>query len=229
MKYIFAFVFLLPILVQGQEDSARVRKVKYDPEFKFTDGIFLNIDDVKTNNPIIKARIITDLDYNDFSFFEKLLANDFFVVLDGVGLRKEIKSNSIWGFSQNGVLYIYWNDEFSRIPVFGSIGHFIADKTYAQENNNRYPYGNNYYYNPYNPYYPNSNETTKTELRQYLLDMETGKIVDYNYKNLEVILMRDPKLYEEFIKLKKKDRKKLKFLFLRKYNDKHPLYITEEY
>lgn len=229
MKYILIFILLIPVLVLGQQDSVKVRKIKYDPEFKFTDGIFLNIEDVKNNDPIIKARIITDLDYNDFSFFEKLLSKDVFIVLDGVGLRKEIKSNSIWGFSQNGVVYIYWNEEFSRIPVFGSIGHFIADKTYIQQNNTNYPYGNNNYYNPYDPYYPNRSQTTKTELRQYLLDMETGKIVDYNYKNLEIILMRDPELYKEFIELKKKDRKKLKFLFLRKYNDKHPLYITEKY
>lgn len=226
MKNILTFVFFIPLLVMGQQDSVLIKKIKYTPDFKFKDGIFMNIEDVKRNDPIPKARIVSNLDYSDYTFFEELLSRDIFVVLDGMGLRKEIKSKKIWGFSQNGILYIYWNNEFNRIPVFGTICHFIADKTYTQQNN-RYMY--NSYYNPYNPYYPSGNQTTKTELRQYILDTETGNISDYSYKSIEVILMRDSKLYEEFINLKKKQRRKLKFLFLRKYNEKHPFYIHEEY
>lgn len=225
MRYLLTFIFLIPLLVLGQQDSVRVKKIKYTPDFKFKDGIFLNIEDVKRNNPIIKARIISDLDYDDYTFFEKLLSEDHFVVLDGMGIRKEIKSKSVWGFSQNGVLFIYWNEEFNRIPVFGTISHFIADKTYVQQHNR---YSPNYYYNPYDPYYPTGYQTTKTELRQYILDMETGEVLDYTYKNIEIILMRDPELYEEFVKLKKKQRKKLKFLYLRKYDEKHPFYIHEK-
>jgi len=226
MRYILSFIFLIPFLVLGQQDSVRTRKIEYTHDFKFKDGIFLNINDVKKNDPIIKARIISDLDYDDYTFFEKLLAEEHFTVLDGMGLRKEIKSEKIWGFSQNGVLFIYWNEEFNRIPVFGTISHFIADKTYTQQNNR---YSHNYYYNPYDPYYPSGYQTTKTELRQYILDMETGEVLNYTYKNIEIILMRDPKLYEEFVKLRKKQRKKLKFLYLRKYNEKYPFYIYEEY
>lgn len=226
MRYILSFIFLIPFLVLGQQDSIRIKKIKYTHDFKFKDGVFIDIEDVKKNSPIIKARIISDLDYNDYTFFEKLLSEDYFVVLDGMGLRKEIKSENIWGFSQNGVLFIYWNEEFNRIPVFGTISHFIADKTYIQDHNR---YSQNYYYNPYDPYYPSGYQTTKTELRQYLLDTETGEVLDYTYKSIEIILMRDPQLYEEFIKLKKKQRKKLKFLFLRKYDEKHPFYIHEEY
>ncbi len=226
IRYILSFIFLIPFLVLGQQDSERIKKIKYSSEFKFRDGVFLNIEDVKKNEPIVKARIISNLDFDDYTFFEKLLADEHFVVLDGMGLRKEINSEDIWGFSQNGVLFIYWNEEFNRIPVFGTVCHFIADKTYVQQNNrSRY----NYYNNPYDPYYPYNYNTTKTELRQYLLDMEMGEVLDYSYKNIEIILMRDAKLYEEFVNLKKKQRKKLKFLYLRKYNEKHPFYIYEEY
>ncbi len=226
MRFILVLILLVPILVFGQQDSVRVKKIKYTHDFKFADGIFLNIEQVKTNSPILKARIITNLDDTDFSFFEKLLENEFFVVLDGMGLRKEMKSEDVWGFSQNGILFIYWNEEFNRIPVFGLISHFIADKTYVQQNNNN-NYYNNSYYNPYNPYYPTNTQTTKTEVRQYILDMETGEVTDYTYKTIEIILMRDVALYEEFIKLKKKQRKQLKFLYLRKYNEKHPFYIYQ--
>jgi len=228
MRYLLIFILLIPILALGQQDSIRIKKIKYTHDFKFTDGVFMNIEQVKRNSPISKARIISNLDYDDFSFFEKLLEKDHFVVLDGMGLRKEIESEEIWGFSQNGILFIYWNNEFNRIPVFGTICHFIADKTYVDNNNNNNNYYNNYY-NPYNTYYPSNSQTTKTELRQYLLDTETGNVTDYSYKNIEIILMRDTELYEEFIKLKKKQRKQLKFLYLRKYNEKHPFYIHQEF
>ena len=228
MRQLFSIFLLFPLIVWAQ-DSTQVRKIKYNPDFKFTDGIYLSFEDVKHNNPIIKERIITDLSYDDYAFFEKLLDGaETITVLDAMGLRKEIPVNDIWGFSQNGIIYIRWNDAFNRIPVLGSISHFIADKTYIQSHSN-YPY-NNYYYNPYNPYsmYPQDYQTKQTELRQYLLDMDTGKVIDYSDKNLEAILMRDPDLYQEFMSLKKKERRKLKFLFLRKYNEKHPLYIYQK-
>jgi len=226
--FLISIIFFIPFLLYAQ-DSTKVKKVKYTPDFKFTDGIYLSFEDVKHNNPIIKERIITDINYNDYAFFEKLLdGKESIIVLDAMGLRKEISVDKIWGFSQNGILFIRWNDAFNRIPVVGSISHFIADKTYIQTHSS-YPY-NNYYYNPYNPYgygYPQDYQTKQTELRQYLLDMETGKVIDYTDKNIEVILMRDPELYQEFMNLKKKERKKLKFVFLRKYNERHPLYIYE--
>ncbi len=228
MRLLFSIFLLLPLIVWAQ-DSTQVQKIKYNPDFKFTDGIYLSFEDVKHNNPIIKERIITDLNYDDYAFFEKLLDEaETITVLDAMGLRKEIPVKDIWGFSQNGIIYIRWNDAFNRIPVLGSISHFIADKTYIQSHSN-YPY-NNYYYNPYNPYsmYPQDYQTKQTELRQYLLDMDTGKVIDYSDKNLEAILMRDPDLYQEFMSLKKKERRKLKFLFLRKYNEKHPLYIYQK-
>ena len=127
----------------------------------------------------------------------------------------------MWGFSQNGILYVNWNNEFNRIPVFGSISHFIADKTYVENNYN--PYNNSY--NRYNTHYNRNQQTVKKEVRQYLLYMETGKIIDYNYKNIEILLMKDIKLYEEFVKLKRKKKRQLKFLYLRKYNNKHPFYF----
>ncbi len=192
-EILFFAILFLPFWVSAQNDSTNAGKVKFDKNFRFKDGIFLSLEDVKRNNPISKTRM-------------------------------DIKVDKIWGFSQNGILFVYWNEEFNRIPVFGSLCHFIADKTYIDNNRNPYYNGYGYYYNPY--YYPHS-QTVRTELRQYLIDMETGKIMDYNYKNLEIVLSRDTKLYEEFIKLKKKKKRQLKFLYLRKYNDKHPFYFEK--
>lgn len=221
-RIIFILYFLFPLILFAQKDSIKVKKVPFNEDFRFRDGIYLNVEDVKRNNPLPKERIITDLNENDYTFFENLLQGDNIYVLDDMGIKVEIKVKNIWGFSQNGILYIRWNNEFNRIPVFGSICHFIADKTYVDNNYN--PYYNNYnYYNPY--YYPNT-QTVKTELRQYILDMETGQVMDYTHENLEIIISRDKALYEEFVKLKTKQKKMLKFLYLRKFNENNPFYFT---
>ena len=89
--------------VLGQENEGMV---KYTPDFRFNDGIFLNFDQVKTNTPIPKAKLLTSTDYNDKDFFKNLFAAEKIYYYDGMGVRQEIDKNSIWGYSRNGVLNI---------------------------------------------------------------------------------------------------------------------------
>jgi DNA topoisomerase VI subunit A len=81
-----------------------------------------------------------------------------------------------------------------------------------------YPYG----YNRYG-YSPGSYATD--EMKQYLIDFETGKILEYTEKNVEILLMKDPELHDEYASLKKKKQKQLKFLYIRKFNEKNPVYF----
>jgi hypothetical protein len=37
--------------------------------------------------------------------------------------------------------------------------------------------------------------------------------------------MKDAKLYEEFVRLPRKDKKDLMFVYIRKFNENNPLYI----
>jgi len=222
-RHVIIILFFLPFFIQAQTDTIKGKKVAFDQEFKFKDGIFLTFEDVRRNNPIPKARIITDLNYSDYAFFEKVMEGETINTLDDMGQRSEIKTKNIWGFSQNGTLFIKYNDEFNRIPVYGSLCHFIADKTYIDNRTN--PYYNNYYNNYYNPYSNPYSQTVQTELRQYILDMQTGQVMDFIRENVEIVLARDTELYAEFIKLKNKKKDQLKFLYLRKYNERNPFYF----
>ncbi len=227
-------------MAQGQDTL-----VQYTPDFKFRDGIYLNFDMVKNNSPIPKARLFTSVDYNDKDFFDEVLSGEKIYFYDNLGVRQEIEKNSIWGFSRNGVLYIKVQDTFNRITFFGSIIHFVADVTSVSPNNpygyyDPYysPYGSPYsrgYYNPYySPYYSpyssygypyGSQPTTRTDLKMFMIDFETGSEYEYDLKNLEVLLMKDPELYEEFVSMKSKNQKQMMFVYLRKYNEKHPVYL----
>lgn len=224
--------------------------VKYTPDFRFNDGVFLNFEQVKANNPIPKAKLLTSTDYNDKDFFKNLFAGDKIYYYDGMGVRQEIDKKTVWGYSRNGILYIQVDGNFSRITFLGSICHFVADiTTYDDRYYNNYPYGyydpyysryyNPYYYyspyyspysyrnyySPYGPYYSPYRNTARNELRQYLIDFDTGRILEYNVENAEMLLMKDNQLYEEYVQLPRKKKRDLIFVYIRKYNEKNPLFI----
>ncbi|HUU99382.1 MAG TPA: hypothetical protein VMW32_00325 [Bacteroidales bacterium] len=230
----------------GQEKEGLV---KYTPDFRFNDGIYLNFDQVKMNSPIPKAKLLTSTDYNDREFFKKLFAGEKIYFYDGMGIRQEVDKNSIWGYARNGVLYILIQGNFNRITFVGSICHFVADIT---SYDNRYynspygyydpyyspysyyspyysPYSSPYYRNyssPYGSYYsPYGRNMTRNELKQYLIDFESGKILEYDVSNAELLLMKDGELYEEYVKLSRKKKKEQMFVYIRKFNEKNPLYI----
>lgn len=230
------------ILMAQQRDTL----VQYTPDFKFRDGIYLNFDMVKTNNPIPKAKLFTSVDYNDKDFFDQVISSEKIYFYDNMGIRQEIEKSSIWGFARNGVLYVKVQNTFNRITFFGSIIHFVADVTTSNQGYNS-PYGYyDPYYSPYRSYYspysyspygsryydpyfygggPYRNNSSRTDLEMFMIDFETGKTYKYDLSNLESLLMRDPELYEEFVSLRNKNQKKQMFVFLRKFNEKHPIFI----
>lgn len=230
-KIILLFV-LLPVfaLARAQQPDS-VRAIKYSPEFKFKEGIFVSFDQVKQNNPIPKSRIITAVPYDDPDFFDKVLKEKKIQLFDNLGTKQEIQIRNIWGFSRNGVLYINHNDGYFRITIIGNICHFVASLTsYSRDRYNPYSYGYGYpySYSPYyNPYYSPYSNNSNVEMKQYLLDFKTGNIVDYTEESVELLLMADPVLHDEFASLSKKKQKQLKFLYIRKFNEKNPLYFPE--
>lgn len=223
-------------LAIGQRADSLIR---YTPDFKFRDGIYLNFDMVKTNSPIPKAKLLTSVDYNDKDFFNQVISGEKIYYYDNMGIRQELDKNTIWGFSRNGVLYRNVQNNFNRITFFGSIIHFVADITTYDQSYNPYgyydpyysPYSNPYYsyyspyYSPYSYGYPYRQSTARTNLRMFMIDFETGDEYEYNITNLEMLLMKDPELYEEFASMRNKNQKKMMFVYLRKYNERHPVFI----
>jgi hypothetical protein len=226
-----------PFLSVYGQDSARM--VKYTPEFKFRDGIYLNFDQVKLNSPIPKAKLLTSIDYNDREFFNKVLEGEKIYFYDNIGVRQEIEKGNIWGYSRNGVLYIQVQDNFNRITFIGNICHFVADiTTFDSRSYNPYgyydpyysPYSYSSYYNPYNPYYSpyRQSNLSRSELKQYLIDFESGKIVEFDVENTELLLMKDSQLYDEYVQLSRKKKKELMFVYIRRFDEKNPLYLPVE-
>jgi hypothetical protein len=227
-------LYMSSLRLCGQEKEGMV---KYTPEFRFNDGIYLNFDQVKLNSPIPKAKILTSIDYNDREFFNKILESDKIYFYDNMGVRQEVAKNAIWGYSRNGVMYVQIQANFNRITFVGSICHFVADVTsydsraysssYGYNDPYYSPYGYSNYYNPYSSYYSPYRQSSmaRNELKQYLIDFESGKVLEFTVESTELLLMKDNQLYEEYVQLSRKKKKELMFVYIRKFNEKTPLYI----
>jgi hypothetical protein len=212
-------------------------KVKYTPDYKFKDGIYLNFEQIKENSPIPKAKLLTSADYNDREFFTKVFESGKIYFYDEMGIRQEVAKSDIWGFARNGVLYALIQDNFNRITFVGSICHFVADiTTYDTRYNSYSPYGyyDPYYspygyggYSPYSSFYSpyRQQNIARNELKQYIIDFETGKVMEFTKDNVELLLMKDPSIYDEFVQLSSKKKKELLFVYIRKFNEKNPLYL----
>jgi hypothetical protein len=210
--------------LRAQQDS--VRREKYTPEFRFAPGIYLNFEQVRENNPIPAIRIVSTNDPFDFNFYRNLVKNKKIGYFDEFGASREVATDEIWGYCQDGKIFIQYNGQFNRMPIIGSVCHFISDVTVIDTHYDPY-YSDYYNYGYYNPYYSRSypRTTKSSETRQYLLDFETGKIMNFSREAVQAILTGDSALYDEFISLKKKKQNELLFFFLRRLNEKKPVYI----
>jgi len=220
-KLLFIQIFLgFTLFFFGQQPERSM--VKYTPDFMFNEGFYIAFDQVKTNAPIPPARLVTDFDYTDPDFYTRVLDSKKIAYFDEFGVRQETEVNKLWGFSKNGAIYIRVGEVFNRVTFIGNICHFVATITTY---NSRYY--DPYYYNPYSYYRYMSSPSnySSTEMRQFIIDFDTGKILDYTVESVEVLLMKDPELHDEFMALKKKKQKQLKFMYIRKFNERNPLYL----
>jgi hypothetical protein len=234
----FILSLLSAVAIKGQDTT---KMVKYTPDFRFNDGIYLNFEQLKANSPIPKSKLLTSADYNDRDFYTKVFAADKIYFYDELGVRQEVAKDQIWGYSRNGVIYVMIQGGFNRITFIGNICHFVADITTYDSHNNYYspygyydpyyysPYGYSGYggYSPYGSYYSpyGTTQTTRNELKQYIFDFETGKVVEFTVDKVQLLIMKDAALYEEYVQLPKKKQKELMFVYVRKFNEKNPLYL----
>jgi hypothetical protein len=62
--------------------------------------------------------------------------------------------------------------------------------------------------------------------RQYVLDMDSGLFAEFDPETLDRVLARDEVLHAEWRALDRKQQKReALYLFLRRYNERHPLYF----
>jgi len=219
MKF-FLFLSFLAFSTYGLSQSDTVETVRYDFSYEFNEGLFIDFINLKNNTPVPFERIESPTS-NDIYFFDLLEEAKTVSYYDDFGNLQEIDKNKIWGYGKNGKPYINWAGKFYMIPSVGSISHFAAlVKVYYSSGHD--PFYSPYYYN-YN-YYPTRTYQSE-ELRQFLIDFNSGEVFPYEYKSVEKLLDKSPELQAEYSKLGKRKKSKRMFEYVKRYNELNPLYL----
>lgn len=196
---------LFPLLLPAQQDS-----VTYGTNFRFTDGVYLQFADFRSNRPILKSSIVSDYDPSRLDFIRQVLSKNTFIYKDANGTEQTVSTSKIWGYAENGAAYVWLNNAFNRIMVVGSICHFTAyETTYAYMGS---PVG-----------YGSAQGTPQQQMVQLVLDTKTGAVMHFDSDAMLTLLKPDKKLFDEFSALHKRKRKEQLFIYLRKFNEAHVL------
>jgi len=232
------------VSLYGQEQDGMI---KYTPDFRFADGIYIDFNQAKNNRPVPKTKILTSIDYNSSDFFEKLMADEKIYYFDDTGLKNEVERDTIWGYANKGIIHMQIMGNFNPFTFMGKICHIVNEITY---NDSSYYYPSDYrsyyypysiyrdpvtiydpytrrYYRPYNQYSPSMKKSMSKYYDQYLIDFDTGEIWDYDLPGVRILLQKDTQLYEEFRKLRNRMKKRMMFSYIRRFNERNPLYFPE--
>lgn len=208
MKKVITILFSFFSLISfAQSDS-----IAYSRDYEFFEGVFLTVNQFKHNSPIPKSALISDIPRNQLDFLKQLVEQKNIEFKDSTGMEQSIATSTIWGYCQNRSVYINFNNQFNKLNVIGTLCHFTA--MVATSIGFRDPMSYNVGMN-----------STIDELRQYVFDTKTNKVYDFSVKNIEVLLKSDSDLYNQFNALSKRKKNDSIFVYLRKYNEKHPFYL----
>jgi hypothetical protein len=215
----FIFFSILTLSITAQENQ---RLSSSSQPFKFNDGIYTTIDMVRNNSPIPPNWIDADLNASNPIFYEEITKTDQIDFYDENGVRRFIRTNEVWGYCRKGVLYVHIGVKFYEIKYLGGVSFFKAsEKTYNPPVPKKKTYINS-------PDYEYSNTTLLVNGKEYLIDLMENHYWEFGVGGLEYLLERDPQLLDEFNDLKKRKKKQMRYVFLIRYNEKHPFMISPE-
>lgn len=203
----FVFLFLLTRLTIAQTNT-----VAYSRDFEFKEGIYLTIDQFKENRPIPISSIVSPIPKTELNFLSQVLDKKVVTFKDETGQEQKLETSSIWGYCRNRSVFLNFNNTFNRLNVIGSLCHFTSEILVMT------------YQDP--TFYGRGINNSYRELKQFILHTQSNKVVDFTVVSMQDALKNDAELSDQFEKLKKKEKANSIFIYLRKYNEKHPLYLS---
>lgn len=205
------FIFLLLISKLSTSQNAAI---PYSRDFEFKEGIYLTIDQFKQNRPIPVSAIVSSVPKNDLNFLTQVVEQKTITFKDDSGQEQKLATSTIWGYCRNRSIFLNFNQAFNRLNVIGSLCHFTSEVVVMT------------YQDP--TYYGRGINNSYRELKQFILNTATNKVSDFTVSAMEDAMQDDAELLSEFEQLKRKQKTNSIFIYLRKFNDKHPLYLSAE-
>jgi len=223
MKTIFGALFILFTALS----SAQTRTVAYSRDYEFKEGVYITASQFENNAPVPKLAIVSNVPQNRVDFIGEVMKQKDLIYIDSLGKEQRIGIDNVWGYSQNKTIYIYSNKKFVRMNTIGTLCQYTGSITTTISNPYpMYPGFGNSVYMGYPGAYPGYGGTsTYEELRQFIFNTKTNQVVEFSPQAMEQLLMDDDELYKEFSQLKRRKKSEMMFVYLRRYNEKHPLFL----
>lgn len=195
--------FLFSISAFGQPYGDGL--IEYEFGYPFKTGIYYTFENFKENRPIEINSFRVIRRANTAACRTGKLSD--YIIYESGSEELRVNGEDIWGYSKKGDVYVSHKNMFYEILIYGGISYMVALRGGFKEDDGVQKQLN-----------------AANEERHALLDANTGKTYDFKTKFLDSLLMQDKEIYEEYLNsnLKKRDKK---FIFLRKYNEKHQIYF----
>lgn len=185
----------------------------YSRRFEFNPGIYKDIAEFRKNQPSIQG-IIPGAgrgESDSFMTFETV------TYIDESGKKVKVKARDVWGYSENGNVYVSYKERFHRVFIIGSIMHFTVNLYRSREPSPAGKEGEMFAYI----------ERAGTVPTPYFIDYMSGAVKMFTPSEMGVFLSEyDDMLYVEFAAIanNKKKRERL-YEFMKRYNEAHPIYF----
>ena len=226
MKY-FLFLFIVCLGVDSiaqAEDyfqpKAKSDSVAYSKDYEFTEGIYLHSADFRNNSPITKEQIVIDYPKTELDFWDQMILKQSFKYKDFEGIEHSIPITKVWGIYYNKSLYFNSTYGFKKFLFIGSLSLIENDERGA---NSIYSENKNILGST-----ANALNYGIPKYSKYVFDFQDKELMDFNVSTMKQILKRDTELSQEFKSLSNKKQKQMLFIYLRKYNEKHPFYLPSK-
>lgn len=194
LRIVVFFFLLFPLFSFAQIGGDSIQQ--YYQGFPFKEGVYLSIDDFKTNNPSFQGE------------FERR-GSQLYIWDDSSKTMLLVKPQKIWGYAQVGNIYISYEGAYWRILNMGELSHFSAIVVSTFETMDNFGF---------------LVERQSKSMEHLFVDMKSGAIKSLNYNQLKRYLESDSLLSKNLKKGNRKNDRDL-ILKLRAYNDLHPIYF----
>lgn len=203
--FLISFAFVALSFWGYAQDT--VRMLRYGPDFRFSDGVYITFEEWKNNKPRIRDFDVIRTNTMGARDDVKLT----YTCTDNTGQTGRCTVENCFAYVRNGTLYLAqgYYGYYYRTFIVGSLTHFIAFSGFDYRQTHHY-------------IDPNSLLGSENDYREFLLDFETGNTYDFSFRTFSAFLKeRDTELYEQLMASKRK--RSMIHHYLLKYNERHPI------
>lgn len=213
-KLIFFLCIVCRISAADGQDSVRLSTLQLH------EGFYLSHRQLYKDKPVPFASMLLPENVTPRSYFCNVLNSETISYFDSYGILQTISLENIWGFCSDGAVFVNMGGAFSQIQIFGTLCYFAANVTV------RYEVPSTSF--AYAGFGPQARVQSTVEMRQYILELETGQYSEVSHSAMLGFLQKDANLYNQYNALSSSNKSKQLLVFLRKYNQTHPLLIPNK-